>query len=81
MKTAFTFHRAKAKHSNRHRLSYLQLVCARVFLRGGAVRHGCQAGGTPRHQEGRTGQQLRHQAHAGAHVVQIGTECHTGTGC
>lgn len=52
-----------------------------MFLCGGAVDHGCQAGGTPRDQQGSTGQQLRHQAHAWAHVVQIWTECHTGTRC
>lgn len=61
--------------------AYLQLVCAHMFLCGGAVGHGCQAGGTPRNQQGSTGQQLRHQAHAWAHVAQVWTECHTGTRC
>lgn len=59
----------------------LQLVCAHMFLRGGAVPHGCEAGGTPRNQQGSAGQQLRHQAHGWAHVAQIRTECHTGTRC
>lgn len=52
-----------------------------MFLCRGAVAHGCQAGGTPRDQQGSTGQQLRHQAHAWAHVAQIRTERHTGTRC
>lgn len=61
--------------------AYLQLVCTCMLVRGGAVGHGCQAGGTPGDQQGSTGQQLRHQAHAWAHVVQIRTESHTGTCC
>lgn len=59
----------------------LKLVCAHMFLCGGAVAHGCQAGGTPGDQQGSTGQQLRHQAYAWAHVAKIWTECHTGTRC
>lgn len=61
--------------------AYLQLVCANMFLCGGTIAHGCQAGGTPRDQQGSTGQQLRHQAHAWAHVAQIWTERHTRTCC
>lgn len=63
------------------RSAYLELVCAHMFLCGGAIAHGCQASGTPRDQQGSTGQQLRHQAYAWAHVAQIWTECHTGTSC
>lgn len=59
----------------------LQLVCAHVFLRGGAIAHGCQAGGAPGNQQGGAGQQLGHQAHGWTHVAQIRTECHRGTRC
>lgn len=57
---AFHYTKTKQQHGNCMQAAYLQLVCARVFLRGGAVCHGCQAGGTPRNQKGSTGQQLRH---------------------
>lgn len=69
------------KHNLCMQAAYLQLVCTCMLVWGGAVGHGCQASGTPRDQQGSTGQQLRHQAHAWAHVVQIWTESHTGTCC
>lgn len=69
------------KHSHCMQAAYLQLVCTCMLVWGGAVGHGCQASGAPRDQQGSTGQQLGHQAHAWAHVVQIWTESHTGTCC
>lgn len=59
----------------------LQLVCAHMFLCGGAISHGCQTGRTPGDEQGSAGQQLRHQTHRWAHVAQIWTECHAGTRC